>query len=287
MEIVRTIKMIIRNDFFQLIRQLEKDNFQWNFYENTYSQYKIQCYANVALTFPSQIIDSINSDDNGYIHIFINFLGLTGADSPLPHYWLTVANENSDQTEKISAFLNMFQQRIYYLYYLSWKKHQVIIQHEQNNSPFFNYLQALSGGALHAESQQEFACAGLFGQRVHNAHSLLSILNHINQGMIISIKQFVPKWVQLNQTHRLSHNHNECLILSNNSLLGQRILSACHCITIEFGSIQLQDIIFILRNQVMITHMFNVIKKYTGLIYQVELILHLFIDRGAALYFIM
>lgn len=271
---------MILNDFFQLIRRLEKDNYQWNSCDNSHAEYKMQCSANYALTFPIRIINSVNIDDNNMIHILVNYLGLIGVDSPLPFYWSLIAQDVSDQAEKVRAFLNIFQQRIYYLYYLSWKKHRIIIQHEQKNSPFFQYLQAISGGILHAEAQYEFACASLFGQRVHNAFSLLTILNHFYKSKAIAVKQFIPQWICLSQAHCLSYGN---LMLSRNAVIGRRVLSVSQCLAIEFGPIHLQNSQSIIKNYVKVNNLLNVIKKYSGLIYRIELKMHVFIEKHSSI----
>ncbi len=271
--------MNLNNDFFQLIRYFEKYYLEENLFNSNPSNRKIQCHASAELTFPHQTIQSIHQDEQGIIHLFVNYLGLYGVDSPLPHYWISLTHNDSEQAKKARAFLDIFQQRIYDLFYLAWKKYQVLLQLEQQDSHYLNYLHALSGGVINDDNLQEYACVSLFGQRVHNALSLTNILNHCCKGIPVTIKQFVPHWDCIDKNNCITHQHQNGLLLNNNTLLGQRVMTVTLRILIELGPISLQKAFLLLRDPHHSKVIVNLIKRYINILYEFAIFLLVQVEK--------
>ena len=210
-------------DLLQIFRILEQHYFEFDLLRGDIQNLSIRFSAAAELAFPETDIRSIYFDGNNYLHIQVNYLGLYGVDSPLPQYWLDKIAIEVESSSAIRAFLDIFHQRLYVLLYLSWKKFQPTILIEQRKPGYLNYLQFVSGQLLQVSDNEEYAFAGLLGQRVHNAESLTSMLMNYLNNIPVTINQFIPLWVNITNELCLSPHNKSGMKLSDNAMLGQSV----------------------------------------------------------------
>ena len=73
----------------------------------------------------------------------LNFLGLFGADSPLPHYFTSWLSGETEQAERARKFLIPFNHRIYQLLYSAWIQYKVPIRTEQDDDNYLHVMRHL------------------------------------------------------------------------------------------------------------------------------------------------
>ena len=68
-----------------------------------------------SLSFPASDIKKCSKDEHNNIIMELNFMGLYGVDSPLPHYFSEYVHKSHNNC--LADFLNIFNNRIYHLFY--------------------------------------------------------------------------------------------------------------------------------------------------------------------------
>lgn len=197
----------------------------------------------------SVIKQCILQDD---LTIEFSTFGLGGSNSPLPDYFA----EKLLNSDCLHDFLNIFNNRIYLLLYLSWRKyyHSTATQ----KSLYLKILQHLSGNLLTENDTTEFAYASSFISKTHNAYNLRKILqNHLQTE--IKIQQQVPTWINPQQPCRLNqHNHK----LGDNIILGDHVVTNTQQLHISIGPIDLKTAKTLFPQQPQQQRLANLIWRY-------------------------
>ena len=90
---------------------------------------RIRYFASASLGFPSGDIVSVSKQDHGY-DIEVSFLGLHGAQSPLPGYYLeNLAWQYMHQENGPGQFLNFFNHRFLMLLHRGWRKYRYHVRY--------------------------------------------------------------------------------------------------------------------------------------------------------------
>ncbi len=270
-------------NLFQIFRILENYYHEYDLLRSDIQTIPIYFHAAAELAFPETDIKSINIDGNNYLHIFMNYCGLYGVDSPLPQYWLDKIAIETESSSVIRAFLDIFHQRLYVLLYLSWKKFQPTILIEQSKPGYLNYLQSISGQLLQACDNKEYAFAGVLGQRVHNAETLRSILTNYFDNITVTVNQFVLRWVNINHELCLSSNRYSEMKLADNATLGRRVIDATESILIILGPISFTRALKLLKEQTERNKLWHIIRLYVGNLYHIKIVLNVFFDQPSNL----
>ena len=229
------------------------------------------------ISFPAADIRRCNHDENGRLDFELNFSGLYGVDSPLPHFFLDTVAEGDDPGLAVRSFLDVFNQRLYQLSYLAWKKFHCHAS-EAENSLYQRYLQALSG-LDSPEINQSFAYAGLIGSRIKNNQGLIGLLEDFLQ-MPVDIRQYVPCWVQLDSVPALGGV--EELSLGDNTLLGDRVLDLGRKVLVQVGPISLERAKTLLPGQPAAKELGIMIRQYLDPTMQFDLDLEIRPEGGSA-----
>jgi type VI secretion system protein ImpH len=249
------VKSIIQEgpkyNFLQLMRLLDNCEFAKHLASNLFNKY-IQLNSTTEISFPASDIQKCTIDTHNRLKLQLTFMGLCGVDSPLPHYFL--AHHNNC----IYDFLNIFNNRLYLLFYLAWKKYHPFIQ--LNNSPYRQYLKFLSGNLLTELDQKEFAFTGLLGQRIHNSLALSGLISEYLNGLNAQVAQFIPSWAKLETTWQFGH----AIYLGDNSLLGNQIITRTRKIAIQIGPLDSAKAQQLFPGQIKYQHLRSLITCYLG-----------------------
>ncbi len=229
------------------------------------------------ISFPAGDIRRCSLDEQGRLDFELNFSGLYGVDSPLPHYFLDTVAEGDDPGLVLRAFLDVFNQRLYQLHYLAWKKFHCPGQPGQR-SVYDRYLKAL-GGADTPPVCESLAYAGLIGSRVKNAQALTGLLEDYLQ-MPVALRQYAPCWVRLDSVPALGGS--EQLALGENTLLGDRVLDLGRKILIRVGPVCLEQARTLLPGQKGAAELGRLIRQYLDPTVQFDLDLEIRPQSGAA-----
>lgn len=199
--------------------------------------------------YPPRDIRSV-AEENGEIKFVLNFLGLYGINSPIPRCY----HEQISFQEKILGegniplqnFLDIFNNRFYWLYYQSWKKYRFYLYlNGQENNKIAERINSFIGRGIftrgHTFELSDFTLlkfAGVFSHRVRNKEGLRILLSHIFPRFKINIKEFVPHWVELTDIPLLG---SPDLHLGVNSFIGSSSLDYQSRICLEIGPISFED----------------------------------------------
>ncbi|HRN25164.1 MAG: type VI secretion system baseplate subunit TssG [Ignavibacteriaceae bacterium] len=184
------------------------------------------------------------------IEFVLTFLGLYGINSPIPRCY----HEQISFQEKILGegkiplqnFLDIFNNRFYWLYYQSWKKYKFYLHlnGDVNNkiSERINSFIGRGSFTKHKSSTiSDFTLlkfAGVFSQRVRNKEGLKILLGYMFPRFPITIKEFVPHWVELVDVPKIGSGDFR---LGKNSFIGEAVIDYMSRICLEIGPVSFED----------------------------------------------
>jgi type VI secretion system protein ImpH len=243
-----------------LTEDILRNAHRYNFYQAIYRLRQlcpdtlIQYKANNSLAFPAGDLQML-TQANGNITAMINLMGLAGVDSPLPHYFLTAATQQENDTGSLfNDFLQLFNQRIYQLLYQAWEKMQC---HVHRTPLYLTMLNTLSGHALAAMPHKIYAQTALYGQKIHSVIGLKTLLEAYLK-LPLTIKSFVYTWVPVNA----SPLQTQQLTLGDNTFLGRHVLTQCHRIKIYLGSLSVKQAWPLLNDHTQLHFIKHLIQNY-------------------------
>lgn len=203
--------------------------------------------------FPARDIRSFEFEDNTMTFV-LNFFGLYGIDSPLPRcYHEQVAlqqNIHGPGNVPLQNFLDIFNTRLYWLYYQAWKKYRYYLQLSGDmNNKIFQRIFAFTGQLGPADEKTDwpsqfklFRLSSVLSHRVRNKMGLLIILKEHFPRFGFRIQEFVPRRVQLEQLPELGSRHGDrSYQLSRFSILGRSVLDWCGRICVEIGPLDFEE----------------------------------------------
>lgn len=205
-------------DFFEALLLLEE--YYGNKDPNTFDNWSgnIQFSANPDIAFPSSDIASVQKTED-YVKFQLSFLGLLGVSSPLPNYFTEYGAVNFEESCPLSDFLQIFDNRLYRLFYSAWKKYRPVPSWAQlKKFPFYNVIISLSG-ATNSGDNSVSLFAGLLAGTPRNADGLVEILNDFLCGDKVTIEQWASRWVKVSEKKIIGVN----LYLGNESILGEKV----------------------------------------------------------------
>ncbi len=251
-------------NFMQFMQLLEQSWLEQPLSANTNSP-NLNLTSTKDISFPGSDIKSAKLKHE-QVSLELTFMGLCGTDSPLPQYFAEYIQANNAGSDCMYDFLNIFNNRIYLLLYLVWKKYHIFLNPEKSN--YLKYLTAISGNSLTANDQREFAFAGLLGSQHHNSSSLTASLSDYLQAPV-SIQEFIPTWVDLGDALTIGHDH---IIIGDNAMLGNQA-AAAQKIIIQIGPLTLTQAQQILPDQDSYQRLTNLIKRYIDMHISCDIIL--------------
>lgn len=226
------METMLRSEVDNLIEKITKNGTDYSFFQlmSLLEQYetviKLQLNPAVSLAFPSADINICQYNDKHELLIELNFMGLYGVDTPLPHYFLNMTANNK---EAVKNFLDIFNQRFYQLLYQTWKKCQLDLDLTQPKPQLICYLNALSGGS--DINNEAYRFAEQFNKRIRSSMGVAVLVKKLFKDIDVHIKQFVPNWVEVSAPILLGKNQSD-LCLGHNAVLGGRILDVANKIEI-------------------------------------------------------
>lgn len=230
--------------------------------------------------YPPRDIRAVESGD-GEIKFVLNFLGLYGINSPLPRCY----HEQISFQEKILGsgnipiqnFLDIFNNRFYWLYYQSWKKYRFYLNFNGDpDNKISERINSFIGRGIFskpsASSISDFTLlkfAGVFSQRVRSKEGLKILLSHLFPDFPIKIKEFVPHWVELVNVPTLGSNDFK---LGQNSFIGRSTVDYMSRICLEIGPVSFDEYMNFLPGTVNAKRLNEVLELYLndGLEYDIK-----------------
>lgn len=163
--------------------------------------------AHNSLVFPAGEIASIDASQDS-VHLFLTFMGLLGVSSPLPIYFSEYIARFPENSKAVQDFLAVFNHRIYALFYRAWKKYVVV--KAGLHDPLTARMGALAGIApgtpLTEDRLRLITYCGMFASKARGNAGLVALLSDYFDGVPVSITNWVPRWVPLDNPPGLGTN---------------------------------------------------------------------------------
>ncbi|MDG5814747.1 type VI secretion system baseplate subunit TssG [Chitinispirillales bacterium ANBcel5] len=211
-------------DFYQAVALLEE---YFDTINTSGEKADIRCAlkfsANSSIAFPHCDIASIKVDKSTGVEFFLSFMGLLGISSPLPHYFTEHGAKFSEESDALTDFLNIFDHRMYTLFYRASKKYRTVPTCTRNDQhQLINRIASLAGLNLSgndAPDGEMLAYSGVFAGACRNADSMADIISGCLGGVEVSVEQWVPRWAVVGFAGNLGSD----LILGKELMIGERI----------------------------------------------------------------
>lgn len=211
------------------------------------------------ISFPASDIRRCKLTTNNKFDLQINFMGMYGSDSPIPHYFNEHVAFESEESEVLRKFIDIFCHRYYFQFHLAWKKYRPYIDVE--SSDYIYYLQCLSGNTI-SNKKSELYCGSTMGVRVRNATSLSQILCEYLDGIVVEVKEFSPRWITISSDTTLGVNNSDAPILGDNIILGESVLDLSGKVDICIGPIPISISKKLVPGSKYLSGFVNIIDKY-------------------------
>ena len=212
---------------------------------------KFRPYENYG--FPATNIRAI-SYNREIISFIINFLGLYGVNSPLPrcyHEQVAIQQQIHGAGEvPLQNFLDIFNNRFYWLYYQAWKKYRSYLQISTDaQTKIMQRLFAFMGLGPHLNRTnlpyshfQLLQMSGVLCNRIRSKSGLLLLLKKFFPRFKTGIREFIPTMVRIESIPRIGHKYGKLnSILGLNGLLGRSVMDYMSRICVEVGPIDFND----------------------------------------------
>jgi len=202
--------------------------------------------------FPPKDIRAFDYKD-GIMTFVLNFMGLYGINSPLPrcyHEQIAIQqNIHGPGNVPLQNFLDIFNNRFYWLYYQVWKKYRYYLQlSDDPNNKIVRRVFSFIGQVDQVNEKQPLISkfkllqlSGILSHRVRNKIGLHILLKEFFPKIKFQVREFIPNRVKLFELPKLGSQHGEhSFQLSKYSILGRSMLDCMGRICIEIGPIDFE-----------------------------------------------
>ncbi len=249
-------------DYYQLVRMLESIWGAYHSHKNPLDA-KVGFRPAKEITFPAADVRRARQTENGKLSVELNFMGLYGVDAAVPQYIITTALYEDEAGEVTKAFLDIFNHRFYVLLYQAWKKYHPAISLENHSSPYYRYINALSGSDSPVQSFESLGFAGLSGQQNRSATALKGLLRDL-VGAPVEIEQYIPCWKTVNTNVTMGGAGEQAMVLGDNMMLGNQILDVEGKVQINLGPLSIENAFTLLPGTENSKKLGEVLGQYLG-----------------------
>jgi len=190
------------------------------------SRERIRLRPSVSLAFPASDVESVCPTEQR-VQITATFLGLYGADSPLPYAYSEHLAQISDERsgERVRAFLDIFHHRLYSLLYRAWRKARPVATSAEAAHPLYQRVLSALGytSELGVETSRRprLAEARMLVLRPRTAVGLEAFLRY-RLGYPCRVAQLEERWVTLPPAELSRLGAGNCS-LGSSLMIGRRL----------------------------------------------------------------
>jgi type VI secretion system protein ImpH len=241
-------------EFFQAVRLLERffpDKSPVGGF-NPPSAEVVRFVANSILAFPASEVQALEwPPQNGAARMKVNFMGLTGPEGVLPHYYTSLLAERTRSGDRSAVdFFDIFNHRIISLFYLAWEKYRFSVAYEREGlDPFSHHLMDLIGlgtpglqNRLPVLDDSLLYYAGLLAQRPRSAEALRNLLGDYFE-VPVEVEQFAGGWYPLDRKTQtaLEGGLGESEQLGFGAVVGDEVWDQTARVRIAIGPLSLKQ----------------------------------------------
>lgn len=187
---------------------------------------RLDFQSSQSMAFPACDIESVCEDDD-FVRFVCSFMGLYGVDSPLPSYLNNYCLGNQEGSIAFRAFLDVLNQRIYVLYFLSWRAFNPEACLYSKENTYGTWLKCFTGLPI-----QILPYALGMPLESYNQSCLIALLERCFPYQTVEVETGVPTW-EMVQTESQG-------LLGENTLLGERAYGTHGAVVITFGPMSLK-----------------------------------------------
>lgn len=170
---------------------------------------RIRLRPDTSLAFPASDVRAVKRMPGQRFEVICRFMGLYGVDSPLPQYFLDDVTLGDEAGQRLQAFLDIFNHRLYQLFHEAWKKQNPFTQSGAQGL----YHRLVSGltGQYWSQDRAAMAFAGGLLGTARSAASLEEVLQQALSMDELTIDDERVTWIGI----------EEGLCLNGQQALGQ------------------------------------------------------------------
>lgn len=259
-----------RKDLSGLIQDLEKNAPEYNvFYaiylaekiskilhpdrdDSTLDQKGLKFRPHENYEFPPNDIRAFEYKD-GIMTFVLNFMGLYGIDSPLPRCYhdqvLFQQNIHGPGNVPLQNFLDIFNNRFYWLYYQAWKKNMRYLHlNEEANNKAVERIFAFVGDVEPEDKDIDipkfslFPLSSILSHRLRNKMGLFVLLKEMFPRVDFNIQEFIPHRVDIEDLPQLGGSEGgNAFALDAKCFLGRSMWNCMGRICVEVGPIDFAE----------------------------------------------
>lgn len=242
------------------------------------------CQLPELIFHPTSVGKFVPQTSEGPARLYVNFLGLTGANGPLPVHITEYVRDrmrNSDDPT-LARFFDIFHHRMLALFYRARAMAEPTISLDRNdNDRFSNYLGAFFGIGSPALRERDVISdfaklhfTGLLANKTRHASGLVTILRAYFK-LPIQLQQFVGHWMHLPVEIRSRLGVREGTQLGVSTVLGQRVWDSQNKFRLIIGPLDYEDYCRMLPGGESLERLVAWVRNYVGdaLEWDVKLIL--------------
>ena len=229
--------------------------------------------------FPPNDIKKISFENDTFTFV-LTFLGLYGINSPVPrcyHEQIAVQQRTLGKGEiPLQNFLDIFNNRFYWLYYQAWKKYRFyLFLNEDKNNKIAERINSFTGMGIFNSEPKSFLpdgekksiinniallkFSGIFTLRLKNKIGLKILLRYFFPDIKMKVKEFVPRWIELNDIPGLEGKKNR---LGENFFIGKYIKDYTSRICIQIGPVDFEEYLNFLPSAAPANKLIELLKIY-------------------------
>jgi len=214
----------------------------------------------------------------------LNFLGLTGASSPLPNYFQDPIVHQQEGGAALRDFLAIFEHRIYSLFWRAWKKFRIDLAvdrvADERRARFLVGIAGYSlpvlreGGAV--EPLRFASFAGLLSAVRPTAAGLTNLVSGYFGGLPVRVLEFVPRRVVIRDRAVLGGDGGaRSARLDHSAILGDTVVDRVSLVRVVIGPLSLEWFLQLLPGGERSRALAGVVRLYLPpqFEYQVQLVL--------------
>ena len=223
-----------RYEFFQLVELLHRhhnDDLEQRHGGSVPAFQRVNYKASASLGFPGSDVLDLAINERGQYEMKVSFLGLQGAQSPLPSYYLeALAHESAHQEGSAGDFLDFFNHRLLTLMHRSWRKYRHYVRYQDDAQDGFSAavfaLVGLADSNLRGETpinwSKMLAYAGLLAGRSRSPDVVSGIVSHCFDLAQVEIEEWILRWVDIPLDQR-SRTGLSGMTLGEDMVAGERV----------------------------------------------------------------
>ncbi|MBV7298319.1 type VI secretion system baseplate subunit TssG [Enterovibrio paralichthyis] len=205
---------------------------------------KLTFSSNPSLGFAASDVSSLVQTSQKRMKIETSFLGMSGAQSPLPSYFLEEILTENEETGLRKPFLDFFNHRLISLVFQIWRKYRYYIRFKEDATDTFSAqlfaLVGLGDKELRGETPinwcKMLSYAGMLAGKSRSPQVVSGIIAHCFDLEDVSIRQWELRQVAIPEEQKMTLGKAN-VALGVDSVIGESVQDRCGKFVICIGSL--------------------------------------------------